>query len=433
MDIRCLCRLLLISLFLLPAARADTFDASTGRLTLASIQVGNTIYTDVVVTVGSLISVGGSHLAPLPGTPPPVVGSDTFDPYTGKVSLPSVQAGNVIFTDLVITVGGILGVGGAHPVVGTTVDPNPGGETWGLHNVAIGSQVGKLPLGVGSLIMSEVLILPSGTFRMYVGGRHALDAGGDIWMAESTDSGETWQFKGIVLAGSTNPSDPEFQIAGPSIVRLPDGRWRMYYQASPSFDVTLSGGPQPSFQMFSAISADGIAWTREGVRIANTSFDPNAVVKEAGHGRVMAMAGGYIAYFSANPKGKGNATGIYRMFSADGLTFQGSLDLVIADGHDPFVIKQGTQYLMYADLSPNSGGGSAQNGVLLKSSDGLTWSAGQPVAYLGAGTDRLHFGGTAPTGGIGDLSGVVMPNGKLRLFSNYSFSNIACYDLMTFP
>ncbi len=432
MITRCLYRLLLVLLCLPAAAGADTFDLATGRLTLSSIQVGNTIYTDVVVTVGAVISVGGSRLAPLSG-PAPVTGTDTFDAFTGRLTLPAVQAGNTIFTDVVITVGGILGVGGSHPVVSTTVDPNPGGETWGLHNVAIGAQKGTLPQGDGSLIMSEVVTLPSGALRMYVGGRHALDAGGDICMAESTDSGETWQLKGIALAGSSNPTDPEFQIAGPSIVRLPDGRWRMYYQASPSFDVSLSGGPQPSFQIFSAVSTDGVAWAREGVRITNTSFDPNAVVKEAGHGRVLAVAGGYMAYFSANPKGKANATGIYRMFSADGLVFQPTLDLVVQDGHDPFVIKLGAQYVMYADLSPITGGASTTNGVLLKSADGLTWSAGQPVAFLGAGTERLHFGGSTPTGSIGDLGGVVLPNGKLRLFSNYAWSNIASYDLMVFP
>ncbi|TRZ65337.1 MAG: DUF1566 domain-containing protein [Rhodocyclaceae bacterium] len=42
------------------AATADTYDAATGRVTIDSIQVGDTTYTNVVVTIGSVISVGGS-------------------------------------------------------------------------------------------------------------------------------------------------------------------------------------------------------------------------------------------------------------------------------------------------------------------------------------------------------------------------------------
>ncbi|MFA6312658.1 MAG: hypothetical protein WC681_14345 [Sterolibacterium sp.] len=51
----------LISLFLsAPATATNVYDAATNRLTVDAITLGNTTYTNVVVTVGSVISVGGS-------------------------------------------------------------------------------------------------------------------------------------------------------------------------------------------------------------------------------------------------------------------------------------------------------------------------------------------------------------------------------------
>lgn len=45
------------------AAQAQSvYDESSNQLSLPSVRVGNTIYNDVVITVGELISVGGSYV-----------------------------------------------------------------------------------------------------------------------------------------------------------------------------------------------------------------------------------------------------------------------------------------------------------------------------------------------------------------------------------
>jgi hypothetical protein len=51
-------------------ANADSYDPATNRLTVSSIQVGNTIYSNVVVIVGSVISVGSSTVISAPVTTP---------------------------------------------------------------------------------------------------------------------------------------------------------------------------------------------------------------------------------------------------------------------------------------------------------------------------------------------------------------------------
>lgn len=49
-------------------AWADSYDPASNRLTIDSVQLGNTVYTNVVVTVGNVLSVGGSHAASSPVT-----------------------------------------------------------------------------------------------------------------------------------------------------------------------------------------------------------------------------------------------------------------------------------------------------------------------------------------------------------------------------
>lgn len=45
------------------SARADSFDPATGQVTIESIQVGQTVYSNVVVTIASIVSVGGNSSA----------------------------------------------------------------------------------------------------------------------------------------------------------------------------------------------------------------------------------------------------------------------------------------------------------------------------------------------------------------------------------
>ncbi|MFC4158978.1 hypothetical protein [Chitinimonas lacunae] len=46
-------------------AHANSYDPATNRLTVDSVQVGDTIYTNVVISVGQIHSIGGSR----PATP----------------------------------------------------------------------------------------------------------------------------------------------------------------------------------------------------------------------------------------------------------------------------------------------------------------------------------------------------------------------------
>lgn len=81
---------------------ADTYDAGTNVLSIPLVKVGDSLYQDVKVTVGSVVSVGTGPSA------------DTFDTYNasnGHLSIPVVNVGGALYYDVVITLGSITGVG----------------------------------------------------------------------------------------------------------------------------------------------------------------------------------------------------------------------------------------------------------------------------------------------------------------------------------
>jgi hypothetical protein len=251
--------------------------------------------------------------------------------------------------------------------------------------------------------MPEVIRLDTGGYRMYYSKEQPHDID-QIKYADSED-GIKWTIKGVVIQGSSNPADRTYQINGPSIVRLPDKRYRLYYVASPE---PVAGIPE--FHVRSAISDDGITFRDEpGIRIEIQKYDPKSPVTLAGHGTFFHSSNGlYVAIFSADPAVNPTAgSDLMMATSADGLVW-GNYKVIYADFHDPVVInKQGTYYLyaMYMD----------QYFARTMSADGITWSGSMEEIEM---TDAkgVPFGGDI----IGDLGGTLDPSGEIRLYSNYT-------------
>ncbi|MCX8103333.1 MAG: hypothetical protein N3E42_02675 [Candidatus Bipolaricaulota bacterium] len=104
-----------------------------------------------------------------------------------------------------------------------------------------------------------------------------------IGVARSTD-GNTWEKLGTVQfkdLGSTVPVDPD-------VIELPDGRLRMYF-----YDITQDRGEHP---IYSAISSDGLHYTLEpGVRFRLARiFDPDVIRLKDGRYRMYLNNEGHI-------------------------------------------------------------------------------------------------------------------------------------------
>jgi hypothetical protein len=82
------------------------YDPATGQLTIPAFMVDSIEYYNLVAIVGSGISIGS------------VTGADTFNPTNRQLTIPSVQvAGGPTYNNVVITVGSVVSIGGGMPTV----------------------------------------------------------------------------------------------------------------------------------------------------------------------------------------------------------------------------------------------------------------------------------------------------------------------------
>ena len=82
---------------------ADTYDATTGRLTIPLVRAYGNVYRDVVIQIGDILAVKGGAAADT---------LDSYDSITNQLSIPSVTAFGTTYTNVVIKVGAVVGIGG---------------------------------------------------------------------------------------------------------------------------------------------------------------------------------------------------------------------------------------------------------------------------------------------------------------------------------
>ena len=96
---------LLISFFMVcwsfPAFSADSYNPNTGVLSIARVAVGDTVYSDVKITIGEVVSIGtltdDSY--------------DTYDSKTKRLTIPVVSAYGNKYYNVVVSAGNVLSVG----------------------------------------------------------------------------------------------------------------------------------------------------------------------------------------------------------------------------------------------------------------------------------------------------------------------------------
>lgn len=103
--------------FISPTAQAtDTYNHVNNQLTIPAVVLGETIYRDVVITVGPILTVGGSNQDPK-YVPKPSTTFDSYDPYKNQLTIPNVNAYGFVYYDVIVNVGTVLAVGSSEPVI----------------------------------------------------------------------------------------------------------------------------------------------------------------------------------------------------------------------------------------------------------------------------------------------------------------------------
>ena len=83
---------------------ADNYDGATGQLTAPVVRVGDDYYRDIVITVGSIVSIGEAA----EGDPK----YDTYSIETGQLTIPVITDGNIFAYNVVITLRAFISQGG---------------------------------------------------------------------------------------------------------------------------------------------------------------------------------------------------------------------------------------------------------------------------------------------------------------------------------
>lgn len=114
MAISKLARVLLAACVAGPIAAhaVDTYDGT--YLKIAKVQVGGTVYGNVWVRPASVVSVAFDKLhVNLPGSYADSLSTDTYDPVSGRLTMPAVQAYGTVYADVVVTIRDVVFVGGS--------------------------------------------------------------------------------------------------------------------------------------------------------------------------------------------------------------------------------------------------------------------------------------------------------------------------------
>ena len=85
---------------------ADTFNSATNQLTIPMVRVGTTNYTNVVITVDQVVSVG---------TNPTPYAVDFYKSDLNQLIIPIVNVGTETYNNVVVTVGKVISIGDKLP------------------------------------------------------------------------------------------------------------------------------------------------------------------------------------------------------------------------------------------------------------------------------------------------------------------------------
>lgn len=203
----------------------------------------------------------------------------------------------------------------------------------------------RLPDGSG---MPRTVVNPSGGWRLY------FTSGSGIKSAVSTDGLNFSVEEGfrITAEAAAFTGTTVGATSGATVIRLSDGRYRMYFS-----DLPRPGDPPGGHRIKSAVSTDQLRWTmEEGTRVGPGA---PALTESAEHPFALGNADGSITLYYGKFTGPGTASteGLYHSTSADGLTFATeTYDIFFGNDPDAVRLADGTLVMYYAGFDPQVGG-----------------------------------------------------------------------------
>lgn len=240
----------------------------------------------------------------------------------------------------------------------------------------------------------SVVRLPDGRYRMYA---NAGPGRGTV----SLISGDGLNFTaeaGIRLDGSGKGA-LDCTASHAWVVPM-DGGYRMYYQGDANC-LQGDGHGEHAFRVFSAFSQDGLTFEREGVRVGTGG---TTGLTQAAHGRILKKTdGSYLMVFSGNLAGKNAAADIFAATSSDGLAWKVALTPIAEQAHDPTIIALDGAVVIYAAFL-------GDNFLVLESRSGAPFEAKRWLEFLNQDGQRIEE--------FGDADVAILPDGRIALYGS---------------
>jgi predicted GH43/DUF377 family glycosyl hydrolase len=257
------------------------------------------------------------------------------------------------------------------------------------------------------VLTPNVVTLPQGGYRMYYCGgsqeRKEQGVAGYVMSAFSTD-GEAWVKDAGIRVDARAPDAEEWAVC-PDVVVLPEGGYRMYFQAR-----SAAG----RHTILSAVSGDGLDWTREaGIRFADAD-------SQFGSPRVLPLEDGrWRLYCHEYPQpfrtGVDAGNRIISAISSDGREFvrepgarieqENELEAYAVYAPEVLRLGDGAYRMYYAGWSENPVEGRIFSAT---SQDGLRWIKDPGIC--------LDNGGPYQESKVSEPCVTRLPDGRFRLF-----------------
>jgi hypothetical protein len=251
--------------------------------------------------------------------------------------------------------------------------------------------------------ISSCTIVKGGEYWMYYTAR-------GIELATSTD-GLSFTGKGTVVFSGAQGSDQEM-VTNPTVFQLEDGGYRMLYEGSTRVD-----NSQTNRKLYSAVSEDGLAWTKEsGVRFYDEGDKPGEIFTSVPD--VMRLLDGRLRMYYT--RGMTSATAVS---SDEGVTWTKERNLGLGEiAVDPDIVRldDGTYKLFYTAFESE-------------------WAVGSQVMMSASSANGLDFvvdsgrrlEPTTPNGLITDPDVVKVAGGYRMYYGEFSSPNSMTSDILS--
>ena len=263
-------------------------------------------------------------------------------------------------------------------------------------------------IGMASVVGPSLIRLKDGRYRLYLQARAnkgGKNVDGMNIISLISTDGAQWDLEPGVRISHGGESDLDFQVGEPAVYLGLDGKYHMAYTGRHK-GVNKKGESQLMHRVGFAISDNGLTWTKLNKHYA----DPDNINDFVSSADVTVIDVEYVIYYT----GQRN---IIRATSQDGHTWVRQ-EIAISAGHDSTMVKYDGAYYMFAKMPEALA--YARNAVpkldflvMAISHDGVNWSNN----YYQVVVENADGSEVNPEN-LQDPSAILLEDGSLRIFLN---------------